>query len=257
MPARFIADLAGTLRNFFRFGSGSATHTLSTNATLPRTATFQDSSGTVAYTSDIISANAVDETPAGAVDSVNTVFTLSQTPVANSLQVFVNGLRQNLTEDYSRVGPTLTFVVAPTTGQEVRASYIVSLPIAGTQPLDQDLTAIAALSGTGFARRTGTNTWDLVPQVSTSHISDDAITSDKLADGAVGALAINPTVVSGQPSTLTADIDDELLIRVAADGTLRKIKVSDLISGTSYTFLLTFSLPITYSTAGFVAQTII
>lgn len=44
---------------------------------------------------------------------------------------------------------------------------LIGYGITDAQPLDGDLTAIAALSSTGVARRTGTNTWDLVPAART------------------------------------------------------------------------------------------
>lgn len=48
--------------------------------------------------------------------------------------------------------------------------------LAGKQPLDADLTAIAALAGTGFARRTAVDTWSLVgplPQTDVENLSSD------------------------------------------------------------------------------------
>lgn len=136
---------------------------------------------------------------------------------------------------------------------------VVTLTLAGLggQASDADLTALAALTGTGIAKRTGADTWALAPTLGTADIADDAVTADKIADGAVGAAAVSPTVVSGQTAMTNAAIDDELLIRSAADGTLRKIKVSDLLNGTSFSFLLTFTLPVTYLTAGVVTQTLV
>lgn len=71
-----------------------------------------------------------------------------------------------------------TVFAGPTTGSPAAPTYraLVAADIpdlsATYQPLDADLTAIGALSGTGFARRTGVNTWtldstiDLATQVS-------------------------------------------------------------------------------------------
>ncbi len=52
------------------------------------------------------------ETPAGTLDGVNTVFTLSNTPTADSLTLFVNILQAEGT-DYTLSGATITFTVAP------------------------------------------------------------------------------------------------------------------------------------------------
>jgi len=48
----------------------------------------------------------------------------------------------------------------------------------GKQPLDGDLTAISALSSTGFLKRTGTNTWDLD---SSTYLSASSGTTNKVA----------------------------------------------------------------------------
>lgn len=55
------------------------------------------------------------ERPTGTFDGVNTVFTLSQTPVAMSLQLFLNGQYQTAgaSYDYQQVGTTITFNSAP------------------------------------------------------------------------------------------------------------------------------------------------
>ncbi|MBB1074468.1 hypothetical protein HUU62_08600 [Rhodoferax sp. 4810] len=63
------------------------------------------------------------ETPSGVVNGSNTVFTLSTAPAAITVQVFLDGVLQDLTEDYSLSGSTITFVGAPVTDQKVRAIY--------------------------------------------------------------------------------------------------------------------------------------
>ena len=48
------------------------------------------------------------------------------------------------------------------TPQEIRrALQMLRTITASIQPLDADLTAIAALTGTGYAERTGSGTWAL------------------------------------------------------------------------------------------------
>ena len=70
----------------------------------------------------------VDETPSGTVDGSNTTFALSQTPFdsGDAVQVFLNGLKQDRTADWSISGTTITFVTAPALGQSVRVNYIMS-----------------------------------------------------------------------------------------------------------------------------------
>lgn len=61
-------------------------------------------------------------TPTGAIDGANTVFTLPDTPVTNSLQLFLNGAFQTGGGvDYTIAGLTITFVGAPPAGSILRA----------------------------------------------------------------------------------------------------------------------------------------
>jgi lysophospholipase L1-like esterase len=66
----------------------------------------------------------VRETPSGTVNSSNTVFTLANTPVTGKEMIFLNGLLQMLTDDYTISGATITFITAPFTGDKIRATYI-------------------------------------------------------------------------------------------------------------------------------------
>lgn len=57
-------------------------------------------------------------------NSSTTIFTLSQTPaVSAQVEVFVDGILQIVTTDYSISGTSLTFVTAPETGQDIKAIY--------------------------------------------------------------------------------------------------------------------------------------
>lgn len=65
------------------------------------------------------------ETPSGTVNGSNKVFTLSQLPLENdAVLVFLNGILQTLTTDYTLSNQTLTFVTAPALGQSVRVQYV-------------------------------------------------------------------------------------------------------------------------------------
>ena len=65
----------------------------------------------------------IDETPNGAINGSNVTFTLSTAPKQNSEIVRLNGLVMELTEDYTFVNRTITFVTAPVTGSRVRVKY--------------------------------------------------------------------------------------------------------------------------------------
>lgn len=68
--------------------------------------------------------NFVDkETPTGAINDTNTVYTLAFTPIAGSEYVYLNGQLQTVSTDYSITNSTITFVVAPPTGSIIRVSY--------------------------------------------------------------------------------------------------------------------------------------
>lgn len=71
-------------------------------------------------------ANFVDrETPSGAIDGVNTTFTLANTPVAGSEHVYLNGLLQEdgAGNDYTISGATITYLSPPQVGDVLKVSY--------------------------------------------------------------------------------------------------------------------------------------
>ena len=64
-----------------------------------------------------------NETPSGSINSSNVTFTLANTPVTGSVQLYLNGLRQRLTTDFTMSGGTITMTTAPTTGDNLIADY--------------------------------------------------------------------------------------------------------------------------------------
>jgi hypothetical protein len=65
----------------------------------------------------------VRETPTGAVDGTNADFTISQAAYAGTLEVYLNGLLQELTDDYTVAGTTVTMLAAPLAGDKVRVKF--------------------------------------------------------------------------------------------------------------------------------------
>jgi hypothetical protein len=65
------------------------------------------------------------ETPSGSVNGSNTSFSLANTPVSGSEEVYLNGLQQDVGagNDYTISGGTITMLTAPTTGEKIRVSY--------------------------------------------------------------------------------------------------------------------------------------
>jgi hypothetical protein len=67
----------------------------------------------------------ITEVPSGTVNGSNVTFTLSQTPIENdAVLVFLDGLKQKQTTDYSISGTTITFVTAPAIAQIVEVEYV-------------------------------------------------------------------------------------------------------------------------------------
>ncbi len=78
------------------------------------------------YTGSGSTVNFVDkETPSGAINNVNTVFTFAFTPIAGTEHIYRNGILQDVGagNDYTISGATITFTTAPTTGDKIRGSY--------------------------------------------------------------------------------------------------------------------------------------
>jgi hypothetical protein len=65
------------------------------------------------------------ETPTGAINGVNTTFTLANTPLTGTEEINLNGLEQIVggAEDYTISGATITMLTAPLTGEKIRVSY--------------------------------------------------------------------------------------------------------------------------------------
>lgn len=65
----------------------------------------------------------ITETPAGAVDGANTVFTLTSAPIGGVLVLFLNGVEQQAGVDYTLSGKTITYALAPAAGDWQSAVY--------------------------------------------------------------------------------------------------------------------------------------
>lgn len=75
-----------------------------------------------------------DETPTGTVNGSNTSFTTAKPYVANTLQVYINGVKQKRGTHFSEVTPTSgTFTIsdAPLTGDDVMVEYQFVQSVAG------------------------------------------------------------------------------------------------------------------------------
>lgn len=84
--------------------------------------------GSVTLDTNIVRASnyVVREAPSGAVNGSNTSFTLANTPVSGTEQVFLNGILQEpgAGNDYTISGSTITYLTAPATGDRIRVTYL-------------------------------------------------------------------------------------------------------------------------------------
>ena len=64
-----------------------------------------------------------NEIPSGSINGINGLFDLAFTPIAGSLKLYRNGVRQEVTTTYSITGSQISFLVAPETGDTLRADY--------------------------------------------------------------------------------------------------------------------------------------
>jgi hypothetical protein len=67
----------------------------------------------------------VRETPTGTINGVNTTFTLANTPLSNTEQIFLNGLllEPGAGNDYTISGTTITMLIVPQTNDRLKACY--------------------------------------------------------------------------------------------------------------------------------------
>jgi hypothetical protein len=114
--------LAGTVAN----AGTTPAITLSTTVTGMLKGNGTAISAAVASTDYMAPASFVTrETPTGTINGVNTTFTLANTPIANTEQVFLNGLllEPGAGNDYTISGATITMLIVPATGDRLKANY--------------------------------------------------------------------------------------------------------------------------------------
>jgi hypothetical protein len=87
-----------------------------------------------------------NETPSGDLDGTDVTYTLADSPITDSLALYLNGQRLTYTEDYTLSGNTITFVTAPISGDIIRADYLLAGEGSGNADTLDGLHAIDIMS---------------------------------------------------------------------------------------------------------------
>lgn len=119
-----IANGTGTNGDYYRvsvsgsqnLGAGAVSYYAGNTITYNGSTWEQSGSSTANST-------AARQAPSGLINGANTIFTLSNAPLPNTLAVYLNGMLQDLTSDYTFSGVTITFVAPPTSGETILTTY--------------------------------------------------------------------------------------------------------------------------------------
>lgn len=96
-----------------------------TGITLSYTTVGQRSDITINSSGGGSSASFVNNELVAVGDGVTTIFTLDNTPIANTVEISVGGSRQTPSSNFTVSGTTLTFISPPPDGQDILADYQV------------------------------------------------------------------------------------------------------------------------------------
>jgi hypothetical protein len=99
-------------------GLNWATTSMSGDATIT-------SAGVLSISGGLTSHFVLSEVPSGAINGSNVTYTLANTPIAGTVQLYLNGIRQlaGAGNDYTISGATITYLTAPPTGSALLADY--------------------------------------------------------------------------------------------------------------------------------------
>lgn len=89
----------------------------------------------------------VNETPSGTINGSNTVFTLAGTPSSGKLILFLNGVYQKPTTDYTLSGNTITMVTAPASATPGLVAHYISQSTPGTVNISWISMPVAGCNG--------------------------------------------------------------------------------------------------------------
>lgn len=115
------SDLTGTIKTALRVGFRKAVIDAG-GLSAERTFTLPNRDGTVALLENI----KIGETPSGSINGSNDTFTLANTPIAATEQIFLNGelKREGAGKDYIISGNSITYLSPLEVGDWHIANYI-------------------------------------------------------------------------------------------------------------------------------------
>jgi len=92
-----------------------------------------------------------NEVPIGLVNGSNTTYILANTPVTDSLVVFLNGLMQEPGggNDYTLASDTVTFTTAPETDDIILANYLTASGLAGSSASSRSYVKVSDVKSAG------------------------------------------------------------------------------------------------------------
>ena len=177
------------------------------------------------------------EIPSGTINGTNTNFTLASTPNIGTEQVFINGSLLNAVanSDYVVDGSTITFTLAPQSGDVVLVNYVtdavvVSLDITNT--LNQFNSRLTTAESELFSAQGDVSS--LNSDLSGVNARLTSAEGDITAlEGDVGAVEASVSSLQSSVSTLQSGLSSEASTRAAADSALSTTVTSVQTSITS------------------------
>ena len=180
------------------------------------------------------------ETPTGAINGSNTVYTLSQAPnPAASLQLFRNGVHMKAGVDFTLSGVTITFgsLSIPQTGDLLLASYRLATVGGVTGPIQAADIAAGVISDFNVAAAAGIAESKLALNYPTHSNAFDPSANEKSAlSGSAGAPSAANKYVTSLDARLTnarPALSHSLLSTEHADTAAATVQRGDLIVGSN------------------------
>jgi hypothetical protein len=164
------------------------------------------------------------EQPTGTLNGSNTSFTLANTPNLGTEQVFLNGalLNSGANSDYVVDGTTLTFTLAPQSGDVILVNYITDGVVVNadvTSTLAQFNSRLTTAEGELFTAQVDIT--NLASDVSGINSRLTTAEGDIVAvEGDVATLESTVSAAQGSISSLQSDLSAEEAARIAADDAL-------------------------------------